>query len=676
MIFNCWSAVRRLPSSGNDPVTLTAVVRDSNNNVVKGANVNFSATDGNIQVTRGTTDETGTATAIFSITGNKTNRTITINATVADLPPSTANINVVGTTIDIAGPNSVVLGNTIPLTLTLKDSAGTGIAGQTLNVTSANFDISNPMPVTGRNGEVEIEVTAKKDGVGSVGVEWSESIGTVESYDIIVSLDSFVFITPLENASIDLRLETPVILEWTTVSSSPVAGRLIDFKTTRGIFVSGLVEETSLSASTNPQGQATVNIKSDFAGPAIITAVSDDGTVSAQRNVVFIAKEVHDIIVQADPATMGTNPPGGDSEKSTITVLVLDPNDNPVQNQTVDFTIVQDVTGGGLSPASATTDATGRASVTYKAGSTPSSENGVIIKAAVRNTTVSDVVNLTVARKQVFINLGTGNTVSESADLTRYLLPYSVLVNDIVGAPVSEALVTLDVVPSRYYKGYYTWNGTVWERNITAGPCINEDLNRNGLLDGGEDYNGNRRLDPGNVATVSTSSVTTDASGFGLFDVIYAQEYANWTDVDLVAKTKVAGTEAEETASFSLDGFADDFNKEDTSPPGQPSPFGNSFSCNDDRLLVVDPNLVVISPGATQQVRLNLTNYDIPEADVAVAAIVNAPSGMTVNATGGTTDSNGILSSDITVSSGVSGNIATVRYLATGAETIVTVIVP
>jgi hypothetical protein len=255
---------------------------------------------------------------------------------------------------------------------------------------------------------------------------------------------------------------------------------------------------------------------------------------------------------------------------------VRDAVQNPVANVNVTFEIIQDVSGGSLSSGAAKTNFSGQASVVYTAGTSPTPENGVIIRATVTGVP-AQTVNLTVSRREVFITLGTGNTIIEP-DPTTYALPYNVLVNDIVGGAVSGATVTLDTVPSQYRKGQYFWNGVVWVP-VVAISCINEDINNNGILDPGEDTNVNGRLDPGNVVTTSVGSIVTDLDGFGKFDVLYAQQYASWINNILTASTRVGGSEDEAVSIFVLPPSAADVGNEKVSPPGQPSPFGVLPNC-------------------------------------------------------------------------------------------------
>ena len=112
---------------------------------------------------------------------------------------------------------------------------------------------------------------------------------------------------------------------------------------------------------------------------------------------------------------------------------------------------------------------------------------------------------------------------------------------------------------------------------ITAS-CLNEDVDQNGIFQvpPDNDVNGNGTLQPGNVATVSANNLTTDASGFAFFNVVYAQEYAQWVRVELSARATVAGSEAIERTIFVLPILASELTNKDVSPPGNPSPFGTT----------------------------------------------------------------------------------------------------
>ncbi len=588
----------QLESSAQTPSNITAIVRDQNGILLEGATVIFSANnDGTLQVVRAVTDASGTATAILSTPGNKANRVITVTATTGGLQ-GTIDIPVAGTTITAAGPSSVVIGQIATVTFTLKDSAGNGIGGETLTLVSdpAGNTLNPPSPVTNNAGQATVQVTAATaDGAGNISVTAS-ALGAISTKVLQVVTDVFEFLVPDPNATPpDVCLSPPVncnapnvtppqvLTVRLTSSGTPVPGQTVVFETTRGML-------SAPTATTNAAGEATVTVSSNNAGPAVITASTTTTAgepVEVQAQVNFVATNPTQMTLQAEPATISVNLPGNTEERSTITATVRDANFNLVKGVTVNF-VLDDVTGGSISPASAVTNDFGQASTVYTAGTTSSALNGVKVDATVAGFAITESVTLTVAQRSLFITLGTGNEVVEP-NPTTYELPYSVLVNDAAGLPVQNALVTLSILPvdfastglAAYRKGNYLPAPSpppAWALNVTAS-CSNEDANQNGILDTGEDFNGNGRLDPGSVATVSSTSVTTNVGGYAFFNVVYAQEFANWVRVQLTARATVAGSEAIETAIFVLPVLAEDVNTEGVNPPGNPSPFGVVANC-------------------------------------------------------------------------------------------------
>lgn len=581
----------QLETSGQIPVNLTAVVRDDRNVLLKDVTVTFNATNnGTIQVTRAVTDDTGTATAILTSPGDKSNREITVTASAGDKQGSVI-VPVVGTTITSTGPNTAVIGSVVAITFTLKDSAGVGIGGQTLTVTSepTGNTIVPPNPVTNAAGQATVNVTANVTGniVAS-------ALGARGAHPLSVATDNFVFVVPDPNAPpVDVCLSatnctpprvTPPqeLTVQLTSNNAGVPGNTVTFETTRGTL-------STLSAVTDGNGRATTSISSNNAGPAVITAKTTDTTgspIQAQVQINFVATTPTQMTLQATPATVSVNVPPNTDQKSTITATVRDAAFNLVKGVTVTFTLT-DVTGGSISPASAVTDEFGQASTVYTAGTSPSALNGVTVNAAVTGFPVSAEVKLTVAQRALFITLGTGNTIEEP-DPQTYAYPYSVLVTDTAGLPVQNAQITLNIVPvaastglPAYRKGFYELFEDLtppWRLRVTAS-CFNEDANQNGILDPGEDFNSNGRLEPGNVVTLSATSLTTNASGFAFFNVRYAQQYANWVRVELSARASVAGSEATEIARFILPILASDLSSAAVSPPGNPSPFGVADNC-------------------------------------------------------------------------------------------------
>ena len=610
------TSLPQIPSDGSKIATITAVVRGASNNFITGAVVNFAATaGGGLTVTQGTTNASGTATATLSAVADPNNpviSTITVTASSGPYSAVPLPVAVTGTTLSVTGPPSLVIGSTGSYLVTLVNSSGTGIANANVTLASAAGNtLSAKTGVTNSQGQIPFTVTATKSGSDTITVKVTDATGNSREANqaITVSSQSFEFTTPAAGTTVNVKLNAVQTLT-VTLSNNLVgeAGQTVNFAATRGTLSAG-------SAVTNAAGQATVQISSTVAGPSVVTA--SVGSLSAPLNIDLIATTPATVDLQASPATIATQ------GQSVLTAVVRDANDNLVQGQTVDFATVGDTTGGTLSVASALTDSQGVAQTVYTASTTPSGTSGVEITATVAGTGIVGTTNITVGGITVFLSMGTGNQISENADKTQFLIPYTIEALDAAGNPVSGVSITLKVYALAYGKGYYYPGTTEWtQTNATAGLpdnaplfCPNEDdtsayapARFNGVLDPGEDGcklvggvqvdndtglpvvspyscnaygNGNGRLDPGGTAVAVPGTLVSAADGSGNFNVVYPEDQALWVTVQLVATASVQGTSNTAISTFELPILASYLTTLTSSPPGQISPYGQAGVCTD-----------------------------------------------------------------------------------------------
>jgi hypothetical protein len=467
-------------------------------------------------------------------------------------------VDVVGTALAVTGINQLSLGASTSYTVHFVDSNGQGIQGA-VSITSA---LGNTVPssvTTGVDGSASFTVTAAVAGVDTLSFS---ALGATSHVTLTVSSTNFSVSASASSVSIG----TPATITVRSLNGgSPVSGQTITFSATRGTL-------SASSAVTNSLGIATITVTSTTAGGSLVTAST--GGVSAQTALTFVATTPTQIAVHASPSAIAIN------GQSTITATLRDGNNNLVANRAVNFSLV-DVTGGTLGASVATTNAQGEATVVYTAGTTTSAAGGVAITASVPNTAVSGQTTLTVGGQTVFLSLGTGNTVA-SPDVATYALTFAVLALDAQGAAVPNAAISLQVLPVLYVKGdrIFSLVTNTWVTDPAAA-CLNEDINFDGYLQAAEDYNGNGRLDPGNVASITPSSGVTDAAGELLVTVTYPKDHAGYVVVELVATTSVTGTESTATSTFILPGAAADFASSSVEPPGLESPYGNASDCRD-----------------------------------------------------------------------------------------------
>lgn len=594
-----------IPSDNATSAKLTAYVQDANNNFLSGVTVAFKPSSGGIAVTQAITDANGVATATLSTLGDPSNRAITVTAT-ANKVSSTATINVTGTTLQLQGPSALTAGQVGTYTISLTDAGAKGIAAQAITVTApANLTASATSVTTDGQGRATFTATGGTGGSGALSVT---GLGLTTSLTVAVNGDSLSFTTPAANTSIALNTLKTFTVHWAQ-NGTAVANQPISFATTRGCINPAALtctgQSSTASVNTDGSGNASISMLSDNAGGATVTATTGT-SITANLTAQFIATVAFSIEVQPSVFVLA---PG---DLSTINAVVRDKNNNLVTGAVVVFSL-NDITGGTLTTAAAKTDLEGRASSVYTAGSVTSAAGGVQITATVQNNaTVTKTVGLTVAARQVFLSIGTGNTIIKSD--AQYSVPYVVQVTDSTGAGVKGVSVAMSVLSQRYFKGFRVlsgvWNtcytipqdaancviGTPPSTTVTLG-CADEDFNRNGVLDPGENKNGNNpatvspafpqgypTLEAGNIASVApttSGSFVTNDSGFAFATVSYPAEYAYYLQVTLQAQTSVQGTAYSASTTFLLPGLAADFNSPTVGPPGPISPFGKSATCSD-----------------------------------------------------------------------------------------------
>jgi hypothetical protein len=560
-----------ISSDGSETATITALVRDADNNVMEDIGIAFSANSGSLIVTQpAVTDSNGILTAALSPGGDLTNRTITVTAT-ADTITATVTVAITGTTVVVSGPNSLPVGQSSNYLITVTNSSGTPISGASVTINSALGNTINASPVTtDLDGQGSFTLSADNAGVDTL----SASVLGATSVPVMVTMsaDAFSFSAPAPDPLPEIPLNTnqSVTVNWQS-GGLPVNGLPVNFSTTRGTVTPNVINATA--------GNATVDISATNAGPAVITATNTDGT-STQLVVEFVASIPATLELQASPLNTGVN------EQSTITATVRDAAGNFVKNQVIDFSLT-DITGGTLSVGQAITDSAGQAQTFYTASTVTSSVGGVQVDATVQSTAVTDTVNLTVAQRAQFLSIGTGNEIQEINEDAQYRVVYAIQVTDSLGRGVAGEAVQVSILSDFYMKGFrvFPLGASSWSTTVIA-TCPDEDINRNGILDAGEDFNVSGQIEANNIATVSPTaggSLVTDQSGFVLVDVTYPQEFAGYVRVTLQATVaEVGGTEFAESTTFTLTGAASDFNNQNNSPPGPVSPFGSvNATCAD-----------------------------------------------------------------------------------------------
>ena len=578
----------------SEGVTLTALARDANNNLIPGVTIQFSAPladNVGISITRAQTDASGTAEAILTTAGDARNRTTTVTARAGSVSDS-LNVFITGSSLTVTGADSIGAGETASFVAALRNAGGEPIQGETVTVTSdAGNTIALSSDTTFTDGEIDFQVTGDVPGADTITVT---ALGIVSQTSILVSDFSLVIDAPtMAGLEIPLGQNQPFEVSLSN-STGAASGESISFTSTRG-------SVASPTETTAGDGSAATTVASSgrgSAGPAIFTA-SGPGGATESIAVEFVATTPAAINTQASPTSVPVN------GSSQIRAIVRDPDGNLVKNQDVDFSLT-DPTGGSLSAGSARTDSQGLATVTFTAGSTnsgssdennPNDLDDVSVTATVRSApTVQDTANISVGGQALRITIGSNNVISEvdsdgDGIATEYLQEFAIVVTDPSGnAPPSGTTLRTRVVPTRYRTGSYELfdtsdppDGTpdVWDFSDDTVLCQGEDVDLDGVRDDGEDVNGSSQLEPFAAALIEGPAPTINENGIAEIDIIYPQSHNGWTEVNLTVTATVTGTESFNETTFFLQGLAADFTNVEAPPPGQVSPYGSApDGCN------------------------------------------------------------------------------------------------
>ena len=602
-----FASSQQLASSGAQTIELTAIAKDENNNLLEGVTIKFIPDSGSVGAILDANGESSNVTGpdgkvamTLSTQAEPSNRTITVTVISGDVSDS-LEVDVVGTSLTLTGSASLALNDETNYIVNVLDSDGNGVAKSEVSISASNVDeITIPTSViTDSEGQATIKVTGTVGGTNSIIVT---ALGATASQDVSVQADSFLFTSFSNGVDIFNLINNPIVpdvslaqtasvtLTWQRDGAPVADGTLVTFTTTRGVL--------SATSATTFAGKVTVTLTSDNAGKALVTLEgfdtvdSKDIELTNQLEFEFFADTAATIKAQASPNSIGPN-----EQTSTISVVVKDAKGNLVKNKKIKF-VLTDVSGGKISPATAVTNSSGSASTIYTSNST-SAKDAVSIETIVEDTpSITDAVTLTISDRELFISLGTGNQIEELGT-TDYVKEYSVFVTDAESNAVENVELTVSAIPQSYYKGFWmrTYDGDDFEGWVASGfgsqpkptiffaptKCDNEDVNFNGILDDGEDFNSDGELTPGNIVSVSGTFIT-DTDGRSVIRVIYPQSYAHWLDTKLVVSGKVTGSESSTQTIFTLPVLAEDVSDEDLVPPtqgiGTRGPFGYFANCS------------------------------------------------------------------------------------------------
>lgn len=331
------------------------------------------------------------------------------------------------------------------------------------------------------------------------------------------------------------------------------------------VVLSGSVLSAAITAQTDTSGVAKF---SAFNAPGAAQVYSlqakASGVISNEQiTVAGGATQVPDAVgvvsaasLSIVPNTVKPNLDGGRTNMAQLRALFLDKNNRAIPNMRVRFEIVPPGLGSGESIStgnqSVISNASGAALAQYIPGTRVSPTDGVNIRicygpsdASLSNGKCPDfrVGTLTVASEPVSITIGDNNELEKGANNLTYIKKFDVAVANAAGEAVSDADVSVSVDILRY--GFGRYDNVKNAHTDGSGFCLNEDINRNGNLDSGEDANGDGRLTPPKADIVVSyfNGRKTGTNGRVIVQTEYPQNVATWLLYKLTVSSNAAGSE-------------------------------------------------------------------------------------------------------------------------------------
>jgi hypothetical protein len=638
-----------IASNGLQGVTANVTALDAKRNVLPGALVSVSVDQGATVAPAGTTTgNNGVLSALVGLGRALTNQTINVTATAGGITRSAALrvVDVPSVTNPIASDLSLTLSSnqlsnsgsaTITATIIAVDVNRNALSGIPVTVSVGSNAVATVSSTqTNAQGVVTAQIGIGSDRTNrSITVNATSGAVTKSATFIVRGARLTASFSPLITAgsgsqSINYLLQDD--------NSSPMPSQTISVSGNGLPSVTGLTDANGKFAYSYPAPTAasTLNVLGSAAGSDTTSQVAVQAAGSVLPNATSVPTSAS---LTPTPSVVSINSVGSTSNQVELRALFLGDNNAPIQNVRVRFTLDPKNASDGVVSQVANpfvySDSTGVARATFTPGARSSPTNGVTVLGCwdtanydinvpcPANRQISST--LTIASEALSVNIRTNNLVKIGTAGLTYIKEYVAMVVDAAGQAKPDVLITPSVDLTGYHKGYYFWNGTVWQQrpmladteNYTWNPaaqswqlgaptaqpsCPNEDVNRNGVREAGaysagaaspalalrqEDLNWNGDLDPrkSDVAIKMVGSPRTDANGLAILQIEYGQNVASWVDFAItVTASGVAGTEARARFVGSLYGTgnlpypATAVTTRDIAPAFVTSPYGKGYT--------------------------------------------------------------------------------------------------
>ena len=468
--------------------------------------------------------------------------------------------------------------DTAKLTVIALDSNNNVVKGATVNVTS------DPGSVTVKHASATDSSGTVVATIGTGSDKSDRQINVSATINGITRQTSFQVVGSRLLASPSSNTPAPNSLVNLNMSLKDSDGIGIASTT---LTVSGAVTKLAgQTAKTDASGNAVLTFNAPAVNGTYDIKVAGSGTqVSAQIIVSTLglipdATQLVTPSFSISPNVLATNSNGSSVNQAALRTLFVNSSSVPIPNVRVRYDIIS--TGLGSTDSSIATGtnivhsgSSGAAVSSLISGQTGSANNGVLIKACYDTKDFAlaacpnfVTANLTISAQAVSVSIGDDLLLAKDTGV--YIQSLVVTVVDSAGRAVANAPVSFSADITHYGKGQYadettySLSSSVINQSIpdlVQTPakygkrvfCPNEDINRNGIVDSGENINfsvdttGQPTLEPRaadvSIALADPAVGTTNASGKLLLKVTYLQSVATWEVYRIRVTTSVAGSQ-------------------------------------------------------------------------------------------------------------------------------------
>ncbi|WP_218242411.1 Ig-like domain-containing protein [Comamonas fluminis] len=442
------------------------------------------------------------------------------------------------------------------LTVLALDSNRNPVANVPVSVTLDSGVFKPDAKVTDDSGQVtgKIEIGANKS---NRDIKYQLKAGTQSASGSVSVTGSQIVLNMVPSPPVPGQ-DVEATVKVSDVSGTGIAGTEVNLS-------GSMLSSAPSSVKTNTAGIATWTFKAPVTAQMYTLQIKASGVAKSEQVMVtgggsFVVPDAVGVVSAASlaitPNTVKPNKDGGKTNTADLRALFVDKDNRAIPNMRVRFEIVKPGLGDGEAISSGDqtvlTNASGIALAQYIPGKRVSPTNGVTIRmcygltdASVANNQCSAPVlsTLTVAEDPVSITIGDNNELEKGANNLTYIKKFDVAVVDAAGVAVSGSETSVSVDLLQY--GYGAFNAAKTAHDLGSGYCLNEDTNRNGNLDVGEDLNKDGKLTPpkADIAVSYLSGSKTGANGRLAIQVEYPQNVATWLAYKLTVSSNVSGSE-------------------------------------------------------------------------------------------------------------------------------------